>query len=410
MKNYLFQVALRLRDKITGAGSVRDAICRQVQASHQELQSLRLELQSLPQDQQALREELQSLRETLQSLPDDQRALRGELQSFRQELRSLPQDQQALRVELQSFRQELRSLPQDQQALREALQSLRQALQSLPQDQQTLHGELQCLRQELQTFLHGRQTFWHDLQQELESLRSLCARSHGALTNYVLANTSAAPSPPVEEQFRQHYVEWREKRVACIVNHYGLDFFRGKHVLELGAGHGHIGAELAGLGAGVTCAEAREEHLQVIAERHPMVRIRQVDLNREWPFDEPFDLILHMGVLYHLEEPGPTIRAACRSCKHLVLETEVCDSLDPEMIIPTCESGYDQSISGRGCRPSSACVERLLRECTMEFDRVSDGSCNSGIHVYDWKELDTGGWRHGLRRMWFAVGLGPRQS
>ncbi|MFZ5830269.1 MAG: class I SAM-dependent methyltransferase [Planctomycetota bacterium] len=205
-----------------------------------------------------------------------------------------------------------------------------------------------------------------------------------------------------KDAFATHYVEWRRKRVDAIVGHYGAEFFPGKRVLELGCGYGDIGAELARLGAEVTCCDSRQEHLDVVRERHPHLRTIRADLDHEWPLSEPVDLVLHMGLLYHLRAPEPSLRRASAWTRALVLESEVCDSTDPRLVINTIESGYDQAYGSHGCRPSTGCIEQILESCGFRFVRLRDASCNSGIHTYDWQELNTGGWRHGLRRMWFA--------
>ena len=208
--------------------------------------------------------------------------------------------------------------------------------------------------------------------------------------------------PDATQAFADHYVQWRQKRIDTIVRHYGESFFAGKRVLELGCGYGDLGAEFVRLGADVTCSDARPEHLDVVRQRHPEVHTVVADLDREWPFEGRWDLVLHLGLLYHLRTPEPSIRWACAATGHLVLESEVCDSLDPRLILQTQEAGYDQAHNGRGCRPSTGCVETILRECGVQYERLRDTGCNSGIHTYDWTELNTGAWRHGLRRMWFA--------
>lgn len=213
--------------------------------------------------------------------------------------------------------------------------------------------------------------------------------------------TTMTPPAWVAVRFNAHYQAWRDARVAAIRQHYGDEFFRGKSLLEVGCGYGDIGAVFTRLGARVTCSDAREEHLAVVRERWPEITTIRADLNREWPFDR-YDIILHLGVLYHLEPTHDSLRRSCRACEHLVVESEVCDSSDPDAVVLAQEAGYDQAIDGTGCRPSPARVERVLQEEGMQFERVEDARCNSGFHVYDWPVQET--WRatDGLRRFWFA--------
>ena len=213
--------------------------------------------------------------------------------------------------------------------------------------------------------------------------------------------TVPTPADWVEQRFVVHYVEWRERRLDAIRAHYGDQFFVGKSLLELGCGYADLGAAFSDLGARVTGCDAREEHLDVASRRWPHLTFVHADLNHEWPFGR-FDVILHFGLLYHLEPTHQSLRASCQSTNHLVLEAEVCDSSSPDLVVLTDEDGYDQAIDGVGCRPSAGRVERLLAAEGMTFERVTDGRCNSGMHVYDWPVRDTGGYAHGQRRFWFA--------
>jgi SAM-dependent methyltransferase len=213
---------------------------------------------------------------------------------------------------------------------------------------------------------------------------------------------ASTPAEWIPLRFTDHYEPWRARRVAAIRRHYGDAFFRGATVLELGCGYADLGAAFLALGASVTAADARAEHLDVAAARHPGLRTVRVDLNQDWPFGR-FDLILHLGLLYHLESTHASLRRACRSTDHLVLETEVCDLASPDAVLPADEDGYDQAVDGRGCRPSATRVERVLADEGMTWQRVADARCNAGIHVYDWPEGDTGRVAHGLRRFWFAA-------
>lgn len=205
----------------------------------------------------------------------------------------------------------------------------------------------------------------------------------------------------VEKRFAEHYVEWRQRRIAAIRSYYGESFFAGRSVLELGCGYGDLGAAFADLGALVTCSDARIEHLDVVQKRWPHLTTIRADLNREWPFGA-YDVILHLGVLYHLEPTHESLRRSCQSATHLILESEVCDSTSPDLVIAATENGYDQAFDGAGCRPSAARIERILTEEGMTFDRITHDRCNSGIHTYDWPVRETERVQDGQRRFWFA--------
>ncbi|MGH2942566.1 MAG: class I SAM-dependent methyltransferase [Solirubrobacteraceae bacterium] len=208
---------------------------------------------------------------------------------------------------------------------------------------------------------------------------------------------------PPEEWFEDHYQEWRAKRIDAIRGHYGPSWFTGRTLLEVGCGHADIGAAFAALGAIVTASDARQEHLDEGRRRHPEIAAWQLaDLDSEWPFQPDFDLVLHLGVLYHLADPELALRRLLQSGGHIVLETEVSDSSDPYFVHRTVEAGYDQAFNSQGSRPSPALVERVLSEAGRSFSRITDDRCNAAFHRYDWPVRDTGESPDGLRRMWFV--------
>ena len=211
--------------------------------------------------------------------------------------------------------------------------------------------------------------------------------------------------------FGGHYVDWRARRIAVIVQHYGPGFFDGKTLVEVGAGHADIGAVFARMGAKVTAVEGRQENVDAIETLTPEVTALLADLDGKWPSLEPFDIVLHLGLLYHLKHFEESLRLACANGKHLILETEVSDSDDPFYVLHPTEasSHYDQALGGVGSRPSPAYVERILTECGMKFQRIEEPQLNTvyarrGIidHYYAWPIQNTGKWASGWRKMWFA--------
>lgn len=209
--------------------------------------------------------------------------------------------------------------------------------------------------------------------------------------------------------FTGHYDDWRNKRVIAIVDHYGPEWFEGKAVLEVGCGYADIGNYFYQLGADVTVSEARAEHCAEIARRYPHLKIIQCDLDGQWMMGNHYDLIIHMGTLYHLRDPVKALYEACTRCDHLVLETECSDSSDPNYCLFTSENGFDQAYNGIGCRPSPAYVERVLKTFHFDFDIITDNRCNSDYHIYDWPITNSGTWKHGQRRFWFCQST-PKQE
>jgi SAM-dependent methyltransferase len=196
---------------------------------------------------------------------------------------------------------------------------------------------------------------------------------------------------------------WNEKRLKAITDHYGIEFFDGIKVLDLGCGHGFFGDELAKLGAMVTYCDARREHLNQIVERNPNADVRLIDLEDGWP-EGQWDFIVHFGVLYHIENVVENLRKACESTEYMVLETLVCDSKDPKLNLAFKEdkTNISQAFQGMGSRPSPALIERVLTESGMEFTMLTTDKYNDHIHKYAWAVKNAKAYGAGLRRMWFV--------
>ncbi|MDB6016038.1 MAG: methyltransferase FkbM family [Pedosphaera sp.] len=201
------------------------------------------------------------------------------------------------------------------------------------------------------------------------------------------------------------YHIWQGKRIRAMIEHYGVRFFEGKTLLELGAGYGDIGNVFSLLGAKVTCLEGRKSHVAEIKRRYTGVTAIQHNLNEPLPPSaNKADFIIHFGLLYHLGDPEASLRNTCRACKFMALETECCDSDDPNFTRTVSEHAFwqDHAIDGKGSSPSPAFVERILTEEGMEFERVTDDRCNAEEHFYDWPLKNTGITKKGMRRFWFA--------
>ncbi len=163
-----------------------------------------------------------------------------------------------------------------------------------------------------------------------------------------------------------HYTGWRQQRLQHIQHHYAPDYFRGKTLLEVGAAYGHIGRHFAEVeGAIVTSTDHHQPWVDIIAARNTNVRALRQDLNDPWPFATPFDVIVSMGVLYHLPvtHAEQHLTDCCRNATDLILETDTVNNPHPKFIIdiprpPVCD--WWEPVNTNYCRPSIAYVERVL--------------------------------------------------
>jgi SAM-dependent methyltransferase len=205
--------------------------------------------------------------------------------------------------------------------------------------------------------------------------------------------------------FDKHYVDWNYKRIKKIISHFGHEAFFDKTVLDLGCGHADISGALARLGARVIAVDARQEHLTIAKRKYPHITTMCVDLDKNWPFgNQRFDFVLAMGVVCHLSSYKHLLHKAALISDNLILESEVCDSEDPQRVVQIDEhrSIYDWAFNGVGNKPSATHLEQILQESGMSFQRFDSADINSGPFVYDWSVSHSQSRKIGGRRLWIA--------
>lgn len=214
--------------------------------------------------------------------------------------------------------------------------------------------------------------------------------------------------------FAVSYAYWRTARINKLLEIYGVDYFPGKRILELGSGLSDIGAFFAELGAEVMCLEGRQETVTFARLKHRNVKglaIHQFDLEQDFTRFGRFDLVVNFGLLYHIKGVDDHLARCFGTAREVVLETVVCDSLDPHRILYVEEpsSVLEQSLHGVGSRPSPFYVERVAREHGFQVDRHFTSDLNfRDRFIYDWPHKDDGS--HGdwkKRRFWRLHAVSP---
>lgn len=170
--------------------------------------------------------------------------------------------------------------------------------------------------------------------------------------------------------FNGKYIELNSKKIKGIIDFYSHKFFYMKKVLDLGCGYADISASLLRLGAEITAIDARPEHLKIVNKKYPEIKTIKADLDKGFPLNnKKFDIILDLDLICHISNYEDHLRAVCASTHHLILETAVCDSEDEYKSVNIAENknNYDLSYNGAGSRPTTAAIERVLKECRNGF-------------------------------------------
>ena len=202
--------------------------------------------------------------------------------------------------------------------------------------------------------------------------------------------------------FRGHYDNWINSRMNGIKKYIQKDYFKSKTLLELGCGHGHIGNEFYKLGSIVSSSDARKEHINVVSNIYPHIETLLIDCDND-DILKKYDIILHWGLLYHLNEIEIHLKKVSKRCDLLLLESEVCDSDDDTFYIKGNEyNNYDQAFNSIGIRPSQTYVEKILKNNGFQYSLIKDPILNSNFHIYNWDIQNTNTYQNGLRRFWIC--------
>lgn len=201
------------------------------------------------------------------------------------------------------------------------------------------------------------------------------------------------------------YANWTIVRTRKLRNILGDEWFRGKTVLDVGCGHGNNGKRLWELGAKVTFTDGRPEYVTRLQREGFTAFV--MDNDKEWTVEGPFDLIVHWGLLYHLNNWKQDLRCALARAPLVCLETTIASSANAAYEVKTTEGPEgnhqsDNALNGVGTILSAAHVESYLISLGCSFTRYDDEDLDKAAqHRYSWKESEIEGYVYGQRRFWF---------
>lgn len=163
---------------------------------------------------------------------------------------------------------------------------------------------------------------------------------------------------------REHATRITEARVASLGSWLPslLRELEAKTALDVGCGVGYFARWLADEGLDVLGIDAREANVAAARERHPDIRFSVGDIT------DPsvralgtFDLVLCVGVMYHLEDPFAAVRnMAALARRILVIESMVMPDRSPAALLVDEGPAEDQSLRSIAFIPSEAALTKML--------------------------------------------------
>lgn len=193
-----------------------------------------------------------------------------------------------------------------------------------------------------------------------------------------------------DERFQEDYIEWRARRIALVTKLYGKENLVGKTLLELGGGLGHVANTFSELGCIVTMAEGRADNIKMAKELHPNLNCIQIDQDLEWSLGRTFDIIIHWGVLYHLDHWEFDLLSVAEHMHEdsvLFIEAAVLRGTNPDHEIKTKENEkyWDTALNSIGTRATANRIEEVFKTIGLEFTRYDTHDLNVSFHTYSWE-------------------------
>jgi SAM-dependent methyltransferase len=163
----------------------------------------------------------------------------------------------------------------------------------------------------------------------------------------------------------------------------------GRTVLDVGGGPGHLAQFFLERGCEVVSSDGRAENIQRAHELYPGLDARQLDVEDAAAVASlgRFDIVFCFGLLYHLENPILALRNLAAATDDLLLiETMVCDSSKPVVLLDDETLSWNQGLRGLGCRPSPAWVAMALDRIGLHHVYAPTEVPDFPDYVFDWRD------------------------
>ena len=188
------------------------------------------------------------------------------------------------------------------------------------------------------------------------------------------------------------FLEWISKKVQFITESLTLDFIKTATIIDIGAGHGMVSDKFHQLGAGVTTIEPNLENATYIRDKYPHLSPIKKDIEVDHFEPRSHDLVLSLGLMYHLEDPLTHLRKCLNmSKKYTIIDTVVSNGVMPDIKVSNTSCHITDGMGLHEIIPSEQGIMSILshqKEHTYQI--IKDPALNQGqIRRYDWEDVST---------------------
>jgi SAM-dependent methyltransferase len=188
-----------------------------------------------------------------------------------------------------------------------------------------------------------------------------------------------------DETFGGFFNEWRVKRVKKIEQVLGVDWFKGKKILELGCAYGNVGLYFKSLGADVTFSDGRQEVLNVVLKKDPSAKVILINEDTNWNLKDKFDLIIHFGISYNINHWQQDLINTIRHATYVAYETAI-NKFNNEIEFKIKDYFYSHEYHGPlnkiGSLMSISMIEKIFKDEGVEYTRYDDTDLNLEGMIY----------------------------
>lgn len=179
---------------------------------------------------------------------------------------------------------------------------------------------------------------------------------------------------PVFEQ--PHYVRISKRRESWLADVIGDIQQNGCEIqsaIDVGCGQGYFANVLNQLSLDVLGVDGREANTDAARSKYPHIRFVAADV------EDPaisklgdFDLVLCLGLLYHLENPFRALRNLEAITKHVLIgESRIAPSREPILVLYEEAQTEDQGLKNVALIPSETCLLKMLYSVGFRFVYLS---------------------------------------